>query len=69
MEKQIENVIIEIRGLVRNLYFIADGIENDLKNIGENECARSLRNCARKYQKLEKNLQNHIIKIESSGRK
>lgn len=50
MEKQIENVIIEIRGLVRNLYFIADGIENDFKNIGENECARSLRNCARKYQ-------------------
>lgn len=46
------NIIYELRLVIRELEVIAGQIESQTKGVGESYCADSIRLCARKYQKV-----------------
>ena len=61
---EIEQMIVEIRSLIRDLNSMADKIESNFIHIGENESANSLRACAGKYQNLISKLKNQISVVD-----
>lgn len=58
----------ELQSIINELNEIANGVQSDFKGIGNEQCARSIRNVSDKCRTARRKLQNiNMNRLENSG--